>query len=54
VREDLPVAYSSGEGDGLVVVDVIWDDGTLQQQLDERYGEGAVYVNSLLWVFVRE
>ena len=51
VREDLPGNYSSGEGDGVVVLDVIWDDGSLQQQLDERYGKGAVYVSSLLWVF---
>ncbi len=53
IREDLPGDYSSGEGDGLVVLDVIWDDGTLQRQLDERYGEGAVFVSSVLRLFDR-
>ena len=51
IREDLPGEYGSAEGDGLVFLDVTWDDGSLQEQFDERYGEGAVFVNSLLRVF---
>ena len=53
IQEDLAGDYGSGEGDGLVFLDVTWDDGSLQQQLDERYGEGAVVVNSLLRLYDR-
>ena len=51
VREDLAGHYTSGEGVGHVFISVTWDDGSLQRQLDERYGEGAVFVSSLLMVF---
>jgi hypothetical protein len=51
IKEDLPGDYGSSEGDGVVLLDVTWDDGSLQRQLDERYGEGAVVVNTLFRLF---
>ena len=51
IQEDLPGDYGSAEGDGVVLLDVSWDDGSLQRQLDERYGDGAVSVNSLFGLF---
>ncbi|HEX2360641.1 MAG TPA: hypothetical protein VHI11_01070 [Jiangellaceae bacterium] len=33
---------------GVVEIDVIVDNGTLQQQFDETYGEGVVRVTSVL------
>jgi hypothetical protein len=47
IKEDLAGDYGSAEGDGVVLLDVTWDDGSLQRQLDERYGDDAVYVTSL-------
>jgi hypothetical protein len=35
-------------GDNLVVVDVIHDDGTLQDWADTTYGDGLVFVHSAL------
>ena len=35
-------------GDNLVVVDVIHDDGTLQDWADATYGDGLVFVHSAL------
>ena len=51
IREDLAGDHTTGEGDGVVFLDVTWDDGSLQRQLDERYGEGAVVVTSLFRPF---
>lgn len=48
IERDLPEYLSIGSGDGFVHVDVLFDDGSLQAELDERYGEGAVTVTSLL------
>jgi hypothetical protein len=53
IQEDLAGDYGSAEGDGVVLLDVVWDDGSLQRQLDERYGEGAVYVSSLFRLYDR-
>lgn len=33
---------------GTVVLDVVHDDGALQAEMDERYGEGVVEVVSAL------
>ncbi|MPZ60687.1 MAG: hypothetical protein GEU93_05200 [Propionibacteriales bacterium] len=46
-----PDLLSSGIGDGRVEVTVVWDDGSLQAQLDEQYGAGAVVVSSALHPF---
>jgi hypothetical protein len=46
IRDDLPGDYGSAIGDGFVMLDVRYDDGSLQSQLDERYGDGAVEVTS--------
>lgn len=45
----LPGAQGSGEvhGDN-VIVNVIYDDGSLQQWVDDEYGDGTVYLVSLL------
>ena len=51
IQEDLPGDYGVSEGDGVVLLDVTWDDGSLQRQLDERYGDEAVVVNSLFRLF---
>jgi pilus assembly protein CpaF len=44
----LPGVVSSGAADGFVTLGVYYDDGTLQGELDERYGAGTVVVDSLL------
>jgi hypothetical protein len=53
IEEDLPGDFGTAIGDGFVLLDVTYDDGSLQHQLDERYGEGAVYVNSFLRLYDR-
>ena len=53
IEEDLAGDFGSAIGDGFVTIDVTYDDGTLQSQLDERYGAGAVYVSSMLRVYDR-
>lgn len=45
---DLPGGMGAGAADGFVFLEVHFDDGSLQAQLDERFGEGAVVVRSLL------
>jgi hypothetical protein len=45
---ELPGALSTMPGDNLVVVDVIHDDGTLQDWADAAYGDGLVFVHSAL------
>jgi hypothetical protein len=35
--------------DGVVALDVDFDDGTLQRRFDEEYGEGVVRVLSALF-----
>lgn len=44
----LPGLRSSAFVNGRVVVDVMFDDGTLQSSVDERYGDDAVVVISSL------
>ncbi len=44
----LPGALTTLPGDNLVIVDVIYDDGTLQDWADDTYGEGLVFVRSAL------
>ena len=44
----LPGALSTMPGDNLVVVDVIHDDGSLQEWADATYGDGLVFVHSAL------
>jgi hypothetical protein len=34
--------------DGIVVLDVLYDDGSMQAALDEIYGAGVVFVASAL------
>ncbi|QIG40604.1 hypothetical protein G5T42_14885 [Microbacterium sp. 4R-513] len=53
VRAELPSALgdqfvSSSIERGYVWVDVIWDDGTLQDAADAAYGDGVVVVRSAL------
>jgi hypothetical protein len=45
---ELPGALSTMPGDNLVVVDVVHDDGTLQEWVDATYGDGLVFVHSAL------
>jgi hypothetical protein len=45
---ELPGALSTMPGDNLVVVDVVHDDGTLQDWADATYGDGLVFVHSAL------
>jgi hypothetical protein len=45
---ELPGALSTMPGDNLVVVDVVHDDGSLQDWADSRFGDGLVFVHSLL------
>ena len=45
---DLPGAQSSYVADGRAHVDVLYDDGTLQQWADRTYGTDRVVVTSLL------
>ena len=53
IEEDLPGDFGSSIGDGFVSIDVTYDDGTLQSQLDDRYGAGSVEVNSFLRLYDR-
>jgi hypothetical protein len=48
--QDTPGLLGSGSGsiDNRVNLDVIFDDGSLQAELDERFGRGAVVVTSAL------
>lgn len=45
---DLPGMTSSGSYNGVVQVQVEYDDGTLQEQVDAKYGTGLVVVSSAL------
>lgn len=45
---ELPGALSTMPGDNLVVVDVVHDDGSLQDWADSRFGDGLVFVRSML------
>lgn len=45
---ELPGAFSAGSQRDQVTVDVLWDDGSLQQWADEAYGAGLVKVTSAL------
>ncbi|MGH3348882.1 MAG: hypothetical protein ACRDO4_18030 [Nocardioides sp.] len=45
---ELPGMLSSGRGDGLVGLSVVYDDGSIQAWADEEYGEGLVKVHSAL------
>ena len=53
IQDDLPGDFGTAIGDGFVTIDVTWDDGSLQRQLDERYGEGSVEVSSLFRLYDR-
>lgn len=44
----LPGAQGAYAGDGHVLVDVVYDDGSLQAWADEEYGENVVLVSSML------
>jgi len=44
----LPGAFSTIPGDNLVVVEVVYDDGSLQEWADSSYGVGLVFVHSAL------
>ena len=44
----LPGALTTIPGDNLVVLDVIHDDGTIQDWVDAKYGDGLVFVHSAL------
>jgi hypothetical protein len=44
----VPGALSTMPGDNLVVLDVIHDDGTIQDWADATYGDGLVFVHSAL------
>ena len=43
-----PDVMGGGGGDGIVVLEVVYDDGSIQAALDEIYGPGAVHVTSWL------
>lgn len=43
---DIPGVLSAGPLDGRVWLDVVWDDGTLQQAADDDFGADAVIVRS--------
>ena len=45
---ELPGALSTMPGENLVVVDVVHDDGSLQDWADAAYGAGLVFVHSAL------
>ena len=45
---ELPGALTTMPGDNLVVVDVVHDDGTLQDWADATFGPGLVFVHSAL------
>ncbi len=46
--QDLPGLLSSGPQLDKLMVDVVWDDGTLQAWADAAYGEGLVVIRSVL------
>lgn len=48
VRHEIPGLQGSGQGVRSVNLAVTADDGTLQREMDDRYGAGAVEVASLL------
>ena len=48
VGRDLPGAQGAYAQDGHVLVDVTYDDGSLQAWADEEYGEAVVVVSSML------
>ena len=41
-------AYGGEGSDGHVLVDVVYDDGTLQDRVDDEYGAGVVLINPAL------
>ena len=41
-------AYGGEGSDGHVLVDVVYDDGTLQDRVDDEYGAGVVLLNPAL------
>lgn len=43
------VQLGSGAENGCLWVDVVWDDGTLQQAADDDFGAGVVRIRSALW-----
>ncbi len=45
---ELPGALTTMPGDNLVVVDVVHDDGSIQEWADATYGAGLVFVHSAL------
>lgn len=45
---ELPGAFSAGSQRDQVTVDVLWDDGSLQEWADGAYGDGLVKVTSAL------
>lgn len=45
---DLPGAYTTYVDAGVVEVGVLFDDGTLQREVDEKHGTGVVRVSSAL------
>lgn len=56
IQEELPARFGENSGGYLgsypenarLWVDVVWDDGTLQQAADDDYGEGVVIIRSAL------
>ncbi|MDO5629417.1 MAG: hypothetical protein Q4G43_13955 [Mobilicoccus sp.] len=48
LRDEIPGLHSSSPGLQRVEISVTADDGTLQREMDARYGEGVVEVLSLL------
>ena len=48
VGDDLPGAQGGYVLDGHVLVDVVYDDGSLQDWVDEQYGEDVVLVTPML------
>jgi hypothetical protein len=44
----LPDFLSSAVASDRVAVTVVWDDGSLQAALDERYGAGVIVVTPAL------
>ncbi|WP_139175619.1 hypothetical protein [Nocardioides lianchengensis] len=46
--EQLPGAQGAYVGEGQVTVEVMYDDGSLQEWADEEYGAGVVLVTALL------
>ncbi|MGM7665592.1 hypothetical protein [Microbacterium sp. A93] len=45
---------ASSAENGYLVVDVVWDDGTLQQAADVDFGPGFVVIRSALWTVAIE